>query len=241
MGMAAVLSGAIGCPLTAAVLAMELTHNYGLMLPLLAGTVSAHAVTVLLQKRSILTERLSRRGYHLSREYGVDPLETMTVAEVMQIEPVILTAGTKASAAWKQMNTLDAETDREQKLYPVIGAAGEFVGAVSYQQLAQISLDPSEAGRDPLLPFYDAKVCHPRETLRSVAERMAGSGIVTMPVVNPGSGEVAGLLGLEDLLQARERSFARETKQVRVRRIGLPFRGSRVAVEEPEEELESAT
>jgi chloride channel protein, CIC family len=84
IGMAAVLSGAIGCPLTAAVLAMELTHNYGLMLPLLAASVSAHAFTVLLQRRSILTERLSRRGHHLSREYSVDPLEGMTVAQVMR-------------------------------------------------------------------------------------------------------------------------------------------------------------
>ena len=79
VGMAAVFSGAIGCPLTAAVLAMELTHNYGLMLPLLAASVAAHAFTVLLQRRSILTERFSRRGYHLSREYAVDPLEGMIV------------------------------------------------------------------------------------------------------------------------------------------------------------------
>ncbi len=84
IGMAAILSGAIGCPLTAAVLSMELTHNYALMLPLLAASVAAHAFTVLFQKRSILTERLSRRGYHLSREYGVDPLETVTVAEIMR-------------------------------------------------------------------------------------------------------------------------------------------------------------
>ena len=83
IGMAAILSGAIGCPLTAAVLAMELTHNYGLMLPLLAASVSAHAFSVLMQRRSILTERLGRRGHHVSREYGVDPLEAMTVAQVM--------------------------------------------------------------------------------------------------------------------------------------------------------------
>ncbi len=84
IGMAAILAGAIGCPLTAAVLAMELTHNYGLMLPLLAASVSAHAFSVLVQRRSILTERLGRRGYHLSREYSVDPLEAMTVAQVMR-------------------------------------------------------------------------------------------------------------------------------------------------------------
>ena len=83
VGMTGVLSGAIGCPLTATVLAMELTHNYSLMLPLLAVSVAAHGFTVLFQRRSILTERLSRRGHHLSREYSVDPLETMTVAQVM--------------------------------------------------------------------------------------------------------------------------------------------------------------
>jgi CIC family chloride channel protein len=90
VGMAAVLSGAIGCPLTAAVMSVELTHNYELLVPLLAASMAAHAVTALLQRRSILTERLSRRGYHLSREYGVDPLETMTVAQVMRTSVVVL-------------------------------------------------------------------------------------------------------------------------------------------------------
>ena len=83
IAMAAVLSGAIGCPLASAVLAMELTHNYGLMLPLLASSFAAYGLSVLVQRRSILTERLARRGYHLSREYAVDPLELMTVAQVM--------------------------------------------------------------------------------------------------------------------------------------------------------------
>jgi CIC family chloride channel protein len=83
VGMAGVLSGAIGCPLTATVLAMELTHNYSLILPLLAASFAAHGLTVLLQRRSIVTERLSRRGHHLSREYSVDPLEAMTVSQVM--------------------------------------------------------------------------------------------------------------------------------------------------------------
>ncbi|MBV8631479.1 MAG: chloride channel protein [Silvibacterium sp.] len=98
IGMAAVLSGAIGCPLTATALAMELTHNYTLILPLLMASVAAHAFTVLLQRRSILTERLSRRGYHLSREYSVDPLETMTVSQVMR-------AGASATIAEPQRIT----------------------------------------------------------------------------------------------------------------------------------------
>ena len=103
VGMAAVLSGAIGCPLTATVLAMELTHNYSLILPLLAASFAAHGLTVLLQRRSILTERLSRRGHHLSREYSVDPLEAMTVSQVMS-----MSAG-DAADMWAGDSAADAQ------------------------------------------------------------------------------------------------------------------------------------
>ena len=36
-----------------------------------------------LMPRSILTEKLSRRGYHLTREYGIDPLEIVMVRDMM--------------------------------------------------------------------------------------------------------------------------------------------------------------
>ena len=100
--MAAVLAGSIGVPLTAVVLAVELTHNSTLLLPLLLASVTSYGITVLMQKRSILTERLSRRGYHLSREYGVDPLETVMVAQAMHTSVFALpeTATRRDAADW---------------------------------------------------------------------------------------------------------------------------------------------
>ena len=50
------------------------------LLPLLVACIAAHAVTVLLLRRSILTEKVARRGHHVIREYIVDPFETMRVA-----------------------------------------------------------------------------------------------------------------------------------------------------------------
>jgi H+/Cl- antiporter ClcA len=163
VGMAAVLAGAIGCPLTAAVLAMELTHNYGLLLPLLGSSVTAHAFTALFQRRSILTERLSRRGYHLSREYSVDPLEIMTVSQAMR------------------------ESD---------GGLSEY---------------PTE------------HIAYSDETLRTVAEHMATAHISEMPVVEAGTENITGVINLEDLLQARFRSYEREKKQKRIRQFRIPF------------------
>ena len=83
MGMGAMLSGALGVPLTAILFSLELTHALPALLPLALACTASYLVTSLVMPRSILTEKLSRRGYHLSREYGVDPLEMVSVAEVM--------------------------------------------------------------------------------------------------------------------------------------------------------------
>ena len=83
LGMGAMLAGALGVPLTAVLFSLELTHALPALLPLVLACTASYLVTSLIMPRSILTEKLSRRGYHLSREYGVDPLETVIVAEVM--------------------------------------------------------------------------------------------------------------------------------------------------------------
>jgi len=88
MGMGAMLSGALGVPLTAILFSLELTHALPAILPLTLACTASYLVTSLIMPRSILTEKLSRRGYHLSREYGVDPLEMVSVADVMtEISP----------------------------------------------------------------------------------------------------------------------------------------------------------
>jgi H+/Cl- antiporter ClcA len=83
MAMGAMLSGALGVPMTAILFSLELTHAFPALLPLTLACIASYLVTSLLMPRSILTEKLSRRGHHLLREYGVDPLELVSVAEVM--------------------------------------------------------------------------------------------------------------------------------------------------------------
>jgi hypothetical protein len=69
--------------LTGVLFTLELTHDINMLLPLLVAVSVAHAFTVLVMKRSILTEKIARRGYHLTREYSIDPLEILFVREVM--------------------------------------------------------------------------------------------------------------------------------------------------------------
>ena len=81
--MAATLGGTMRAPLTAIVFAFGLTHDTNALLPLLAATLVAYGFTRVVMQRSILTEKIARRGYHIYREYGVDPLERHHVDEVM--------------------------------------------------------------------------------------------------------------------------------------------------------------
>ena len=83
IGMGAMLAGSLGVPLTAILFSLEVTHCYPALLPLTIACVAAYLTTALLMPRSILTEKLSRRGYHLTREYGVDPLELVMLRDIM--------------------------------------------------------------------------------------------------------------------------------------------------------------
>jgi H+/Cl- antiporter ClcA len=83
VGMGAMLSGSLGVPLTAIAFSLEITHSLPAIMPLIIGCIASYTITSLIMPRSILTEKLGRRGYHLTREYGTDPLETVSVLEIM--------------------------------------------------------------------------------------------------------------------------------------------------------------
>src|SRR2546429_7484405 len=81
VSMGATLGGTMRAPFTSIIFAFELTQDSSILLPLLIASVVSHTFTVLTLKRSILTEKVARRGYHLSSEYAVDPLEILRSEE----------------------------------------------------------------------------------------------------------------------------------------------------------------
>ena len=83
VGLAAVLGGVMRSPLTGIVFTLELTGAWDSLLGLVVASVSAYALSTLVLKRSVLTEKVARRGIHLTREYSTDPLEVFFAREVM--------------------------------------------------------------------------------------------------------------------------------------------------------------
>src|SRR5665213_1796992 len=87
IGMAGTLAGVTRSPFTAVIFAFELTHDTGSLLPLLIARALAHLISTLVLRRSILTEKVARRRFHVMREYTVDSIEALFVREVMMNEP----------------------------------------------------------------------------------------------------------------------------------------------------------
>jgi chloride channel protein, CIC family len=226
VGMTSVISAALGAPLTAAMLAVELTHNGGLMLPVLLACVVAYAIGVLLQPRSMLTGGLSRKGLHLSREYGVDPLETVMVGDVMHTSVFALPWETTKQAAvdWRtKMNERGGEAwSHWQRLYPLVDEEGNLRGVLSRGNM----IKAADAGdtSDRLLKYGTTApaVVGPRDTLRYAAEKMAKSKLRSFPVVSS-SGKLVGILNIEDLLEARGKASLRNSERQRVLRLRWPF------------------
>jgi CBS domain-containing protein len=221
VSMGAILAGTMRAPFTAVVFALELTHDVNVLLPLLVASMLAHATTVLLLKRSILTEKVARRGFHLTREYATDPLEVLFVREVMRTQIVAL----PAEATMETLrNTLIREpAERGQHLYPVIDGERRLKGVVTRKQLREITesagarLFLGDVLRTPVVAGVD-------EPLRAVVFRMADTGFTRLPVVE--NGRLAGMVSLSDLLMARVRNLHEERTRERVLRLRMPF-GSR--------------
>ena len=222
VSMGAILGGTMRSPFTGIVFAIELTHDLKMLLPLLVACFLAHAFTVLTLKRSILTEKISRRGYHLSREYGLDPLEILFVREVMHTNIVAL----RGDDTLEKAQELHDDRPRGQYLFPVIDADRELLGVVTRRQLLEAFQEKAGkagstkisdiASTEPMVAFAD-------EPLRVVVRRMAESGLTRFPVLDPQSeGKLVGLISLNDLLSARVQNLEDERARERVLRIRMP-------------------
>jgi chloride channel protein, CIC family len=216
VSMGAILGGTMRSPFTGIVFAIELTHDLNMMLPLVVAVTIAHAFTVLTLRRSILTEKVSRRGYHLTREYSIDPLEILFVREVVRTNVVALSA----SMTLDQTRAVIGESPRprrRQRLYPVVDTDQRLLGVVARGHLEHSIQNAPSSMRIGDIAQTLPVVAYPDEPLRAVVHRMASTGLTRFPVVERGpERKLIGMIGLSDLLAGRTRTLEAEHRRERV-------------------------
>ncbi|MGB7088596.1 MAG: chloride channel protein [Methylovirgula sp.] len=213
VSMAATMGGTMRSPLTATFFAVELTGDTHMLLPLITACAIAHAVTVLFMRRSILTEKVARRGHHLLREYRVDRFALTRVSEVMTttVETVPATMTLHGAAAFLTSPTTTHPS------FPVVDEENRVVGLIDPPAV----LRWRRAGKRrnatlcELLAGSKFAFAYPDEYLDSLAERLSIAG--HLPVVSREDGKIVGYIGWKDLLRAREKIRTEELLRADVR------------------------
>jgi H+/Cl- antiporter ClcA len=165
ISMGAILGGTMRSPLTGILFAAEVTHDFPSLVPITVAAVIAHGFTVLILKRSILTEKVARRGYHVSREYEIDPLEVLFVRDVFDISAPPTPPPPHARPLPPEMrahldDTLRAVTYRmassDVTILPVLDDAGYFLGEIALADVLKARRRhlEQETRRERVIPIH---------------------------------------------------------------------------------------
>ena len=184
VSMAAMMGGTMRSPLTAVVFLVELTHDVAMLPALLVGCVTAHALTVLVMKRSILTEKVARRGYHVTREYSVSPFARHRVEDVMDHDVPCVPAAIQVDDVLRRVLDHDPVLG-ERQAWPVVDETGALMGLVTRGDLVR-AIDATDDENATTVLDIGARslvVTYPDELLETALERMSRSGVGRLPVV----------------------------------------------------------
>jgi H+/Cl- antiporter ClcA len=214
--MAAVLSGVLGAPLTAAVFALGLTGDFNAFLPLLLATGISYGFTVLVMRRSIMTEKIARRGLHIYREYSVDPQERMFVEDVMTHDAITI----PSSLALEELAAAYFGATQRHRAFPVCDNNGKLIGMLDRDTL--LGYIDKHAAATPIgevLMPSTSLLAFSTETCQSIARRMAAHHVERLPVVADASSlQLIGIVSRSDLVKPAHAVFHEEHVRERLAR-----------------------
>ena len=214
ISMAAIMGGTMRSPLTAVAFMLELTDDIHVLPALFIACVGAQAVTVLIMRRSILTEKVARRGYHVMREYIVNPLSRVRVDDVMQRDVPSVTADMTVEALFARLAAHDPVL-APHYAWPIVDGKGALAGLITRGDVVRAMEQKSDpmpsvlaAGSSPPI------VAYPDEMLEEAVDKMIVHGVGRLPVVErEHPTKLLGYLGRKGIAEAWE--DLREEDEVR--------------------------
>jgi CBS domain-containing protein len=217
VGMAAIFAGASHAVLAAVVFAFETTRQPVGMLPLLAGCTAAYLASLLVNRHSIMTEKLARRGLRVHSEYSIDYLSRVTVESVGVRD--VVTLRNDATVEETRARLISGGASLSHQGFPVVDPDGLLVGVLTRRDI--FDAPPDGILLDDLIHRAPVVVFE-HNTLRDAADQMVLEHVGRLPVVRRDDPRrVVGIISRSDLLGAhaprlREAREARRLRSIRL-------------------------
>ncbi|HUP60219.1 MAG TPA: chloride channel protein [Thermoanaerobaculia bacterium] len=197
VGMGAYFAGTLRAPIAAVLIVVELTNDYGLIIPLMLAVALSQLISQAIAPQTLEEDQLSREGVRHAPELR-DPLGRLVVKDVMTTAPVTFTGSTPIVEA------IERTRDLRHQAYPVVDDHGRLAGLLFGDDIArcvrQQRLDATvEDLRQPHLI-----AAREDEAVRDLLDRMAATAVDRCPVVDA-NGTVVGFVSPSDLMRARFR------------------------------------
>lgn len=200
VGMGAMVAGATAAPITGILLVFEMTNDYGIVLPLMLTVVIANIVARRLEPDSLYSGWLRRRGESIEHGTDIDVLAALTVADALNPSPQVIHEGTPAPALLGYLR------QSAQTYFPVVDDERRVVGVITIAELGQLATD--QRGVGPLVVAVDlaqpTETVTTRDTLHEAVRKMGVRGAAALPVIEPRTGRLLGIVSRSDALRAYE-------------------------------------
>ncbi|WP_193212130.1 chloride channel protein [Luteolibacter marinus] len=196
LGMGAMFAAVVRCPFTSLIIIFEMTGNYSLILPLMAGNMLAWQIARRLQPVSIYNALLLQDGVTLRRlpaYRGAQDYRKLPVQSIMTHEVFGIRATEEPADALKRITA----ADKRFHAYPVLGEDDELLGVIARYELKHPGERQTVA---EIIEGQELLSVTTESSIRDAANRMIARDLQQVPVVSPlDDTKMLGWLTLNDI------------------------------------------
>ena len=182
--MGALLCACARATFTFMVCAIETTHDFHAVAPVILVCVVADAIAIRFMPHSIMTEKLAKLGFGAAQDYEANSLKQLRISDVMVRDVVTVEPRETVREVADRFSQGDLRASRHQAL-PIVDSAGQLQGLVTQGDLLRaLQEDPEgkmcvlDAGARSLV------VAYPDERVFDAVTKMLENNIGRLPVVD---------------------------------------------------------
>ncbi len=213
VGMGAFVAGTVHAPISAILIIFELTNDYRIILPLMVSCIISTIIATRLQKFSIYTLKLVRKGIHIHRGRDINILKDISAFEFARTQVLTL----HRHANFDQI--IQAFIQRRENTVFVRNDDGTLAGTIHFEHLRKVLPEWEDLKHilvaEDLLLLPDVTLS-PADTLDRAMRLFSKRGEDELPIVGE-DGIFLGTLSKNDTIEVYNRELLKHDVAFEVR------------------------